>query len=113
MEFKGKDELQPPPRWLHTAVVIDEAVVVFGGAGNNLQMLNDVWMLDPRCEWARVWCGARVSTLTRTPRSVHLEGAAVHGRRAGAAGGPLGRRARRHGGRHRLRRHVLLVQAVQ
>merc|ERR1711871_1883799 len=39
--------LQPQPRWLHTAVVLENKMVIFGGSSNNLQLLSDLWTYDP------------------------------------------------------------------
>ena len=38
--------VQPPPRWLHSAVSIGEKMLIFGGVANNLMLLNDVWIYD-------------------------------------------------------------------
>ena len=42
----------PVARWLHTAVAVKEEMVVFGGATNTLQLLNDVWTFKPNANGA-------------------------------------------------------------
>ena len=53
-----KDETQPEPRWMHTAVV-DKAfgkMTVFGGCSNTFQVLQDVWEYSVDTgAWKELW----------------------------------------------------------
>jgi len=51
--------LLPPSRRLHTAVVIREKMVVFGGVSYNNIILGDVWVFDPE---AKSWVEANPDT---------------------------------------------------
>lgn len=48
-------EVQPPPRWLHAAVTYQTTkMLIFGGVGNNLMLMNDVWVYNPESnKWKR------------------------------------------------------------
>jgi hypothetical protein len=51
-------KVQPPPRWLHSAVNVGGKMVIFGGVANNLMLLNDVWVYDPPSnKWERAEVG--------------------------------------------------------
>lgn len=56
----------PPPRWGHTAAVIGEKLIVFGGH-NGSRMLNDLHVLDTSCmTWTQVIHSYLFSFLTIT-----------------------------------------------
>lgn len=44
----------PPPRWKHSATVVDGKVYVFGGFQNSTTRFNDVWIFNPiTMDWAQ------------------------------------------------------------
>ena len=51
-------KVQPPPRWLHSAIAVGGKMLIFGGVANNLMLLNDVWVYDPSAnKWERAEVG--------------------------------------------------------
>jgi hypothetical protein len=41
-------QLRPPPRWKHTATLLDSTrLLVFGGYRSTMERLNDVWVSHP------------------------------------------------------------------
>jgi len=58
----------PQPRWLHTAVVIDDKMVVFGGVNPDSVILNDVWVYDPD---SHHWLQSKVEGVPILPREGH------------------------------------------
>lgn len=66
--------VQPPPRWMHSAVVVESTnMLIFGGCMNTLLLANDLWTLD--------MAGACATTPMRTCADGRRLQRAVYGRK--------------------------------
>ena len=67
----AEDDIQPPPRRAHTAVLYKNKLWVFGG-GNGSQALNDLWTLDVNVPVERMrWTQQKTKGKAPVPRGYH------------------------------------------
>jgi N-acetylneuraminic acid mutarotase len=58
----------PQPRWLHSAVVMDGKMLIFGGVNPDSVILGDVWIYNPD---DNTWMEAKVEGVPILPREGH------------------------------------------
>jgi N-acetylneuraminic acid mutarotase len=63
-------EGQLPPRYGHAAVAVGNQIVVFGGVGDQGQLLNDVWILNCEKPQTLSWSRAVIATPPAQPAGV-------------------------------------------